>query len=101
MSMNIKQQLKLTPNNLAREQFYALKDHAVDVLDKVKTLIINEEFDKIDALTKFSPSGDGYGLDNTFIDFCFTDNKDGDDIQSVVNKLIELKEQSKEQSVDS
>lgn len=34
-----------------------------------------------------SPAGDGYGADNTFINFDFTDSRLGDDIGGLISTL--------------
>ena len=87
--MNIHEMLKLTPESLAKAQYDELKKHALQVLSEVSSLIYEDKFGSLDKFTFFSPSGDGYGLDNNCINFGTDDEVK--DIADVVNRLVELR----------
>lgn len=89
--MDIIDQLKLTPESLAKVQLDALKAHAVGILNTVSKFIQSEEWDKINSMLKKSPAGDGTGMDNCFIDFKFSGVDSGDDIYELTSKLKHLK----------
>lgn len=50
-------------------KFNKLKEFAVNRLKTIANLIEQDKFDEIKPFTQSSPSGDGYGCDNDFIDF--------------------------------
>jgi len=96
-TMDIKEVLELTPEKLAYEQHIKLKAHGIEILKNILELIKKERYEDIlEIYTRCSPSGDGYGLDNTFINFNFSDDVNGDDIEALINKLKSLKDSSKE-----
>ena len=93
--MHIREILKVTPESLAETQHKQLKEYIINVLTTVLKLIENEDYDTVSKYTNSSPAGDGYGLDNDFIDFKLGDQY-GTDILSAVSKLKSLKTISKE-----
>lgn len=93
MNKELEQIMSMTVENLAKTQHDALKEHAISVLDNIKRLIQDEEYDKIEALTFYSDCGDGWGKDssaNNVINFAYTKNG-RDDIVEVVDWLKGLK----------
>ena len=72
--MEIDEIMKIDVSNLAETQFNALKKHVIEKLVKVADIINRSRpgdsvVDKVEKMVSFSPAGDGYGLDNHFIDF--------------------------------
>ena len=73
-----------------------LKTEVVKRLKEVTSLIEKEEYDKVKECLAFSPSGDGYGCDNNYIDFSYlfpADDEYGNryinDLGDVINELSE------------
>lgn len=73
-----------------------LKEEVVKRLKEVTSLIEKEEYDKVKECLAFSPSGDGYGLENYYIDFSYlfpADDEHGNryinDLNDVINELTE------------
>lgn len=73
-----------------------LKGEVVKRLKEVTSLIEKEEFGKVKECLAFSPSGDGYGRDNYYIDFSYlfpSDDEYGNrcinDLGDIVNELSE------------
>ncbi len=85
----IKTIMELSVNTLAQQQHLALKKHVLKILDEVKQHISNENYEKVGDYLSFSPSGDGYGCDNYYIDFGWGEEEL--DIQEVCSKLSQLK----------
>jgi uncharacterized protein (UPF0297 family) len=46
-----------------------IKEYAISVLNKVIEAIESEDYNSIEQYTRFSPSGDCMGDENTYIDF--------------------------------
>lgn len=93
--MKLEQLLKTTPETLAMEQYAALKEHVIKTLKKVLEAIENDTpYLDVEKLTSYSPAGDGMGLDNSFINFGFSENEPLD-IMEVVDRLAELRTISK------
>ena len=67
--MDVKEILSINVENLAKRQHEAVKNHALNILEIVSTLIKTEQYSKIHDLCQFSPAGDGMGDDNNYIDF--------------------------------
>ena len=88
--MDIKELLNTRPEQLAEKQFVALKGYSIGMLKSVVKLLETEQFDEARKYLAESPAGDGYGLDNSYIDFNFIGNG-GDDISEVIDKLEQLK----------
>lgn len=82
---NIDDIMKLQPETLALEQYKALKQNTLEILNEVTQLIKNEKYDKIGDYVSPSRAGDGYGDDNYYIDFYCGD------IVDTVHKLEYLK----------
>ena len=59
----------ISSDEISKIQFNKLKEHALNLLKVVSDLIEKEEFDEIESYVGYSPSGDGHGLDNYFINF--------------------------------
>lgn len=88
-SVPLESLLETTPQSLAKLQHDELKKHAIAVLLRVADLIGDEKYDEVDSHTFYSPSGDGYGMDNNCIDFKV--GEDHKDILDIVEKLRTLK----------
>ena len=73
-----------------------LKEEVVKRLKKVTSLIEKEEYDKVKECLAFSPSGDGYGCDNSYIDFSYLFPADDEygrsDIEDLGDVIKELSE---------
>lgn len=76
-------------NNLQEEQLKELKRHAIEVLNKIAKAIEKEDFKTIKENMQFSPSGDGYGEENHFIDFSW--GSPTMDIGDIVEKMENLR----------
>jgi hypothetical protein len=95
MKVDLKTLMQTSPEDLAATQHEALKKHVLTILGVIQTHIENEDYDKIkEHHLIYSPAGDGYGMDNHFINFDFTEHKDGMDIDEVLDALINLRSQS-------
>ena len=81
--------LKLTPQNLAEKQFYALKKHAINKLETIRSCIEREMFDEAGKMTSYSPAGDYMGSEVNYIDFDF--GKEENDIGMLLDTLRLLK----------
>lgn len=93
--MKLEQLLKTTPETLAMEQYAALKEHVIKTLNTVlKAIEDDAAYTVIEEMTSYSPSGDCMGLDNSFINFGFSE-KEPLDIMEVVGRLEELRTISK------
>ncbi len=84
--------MRTTPETLANMQIKALKEHIIEILDKVRECILNEDFDTIENLTFYSGQGDGWGeaRDNDVINFAYKE-EDKMDILEIVEELRELR----------
>ena len=87
--------LEVSPENLAEKQYQALLNHGVGILEKMIKHLKKGEFDLAKSMTNYSPAGDCMGTDKSFIDFDFTGENEGDDIQDLITKLKSLKQISK------
>lgn len=74
---------KLDVRNLAAEQHKALDAHVKNIIKQVIDIIVEERYDDIKKLCNWSPAGDGYGLDNYYVNFGLNDN----DIPERLRKL--------------
>lgn len=63
-----------------------VKEGAVKILEKVLSCLKEDKYEELLGMTEFSPSGDGYGRDNCYIDFSEL-GVDIEDIEDVVNIL--------------
>ena len=88
----IKDLLKVNPDTLRKEQYKALKEHAIKVLNEVQKLLRGDNLDNIlNQYLSDSPAGDGMGLDNHFINFDFEPgNIYGNDLHELIVTLKEL-----------
>lgn len=90
---NLRKFLQTKPENLAEQQHIMLKEFVVERLQKIIDLIDKEEYVDVLKMTAFSPAGDGYGQDNSYIDFSDVFGVEAD-IEVVIEKLQQLKSQS-------
>lgn len=90
----IKTIMELSVNTLAQQQHVLLKKHVLKILEEVKQHISNENYEKVEDYLSFSPSGDGYGCANYYIDFGWGEEEL--DIQDICDKLSQLKTTSEE-----
>ena len=74
-------------------KFNKLKEFSVKRLKMVVNLIEQDKFDEIKPFTQSSPSGDGYGCDNDFIDFSEVCGHNSLDIIELCSELKILKSQ--------
>lgn len=85
MSVNI--------NNLKQKQHDFIKKHTLDILAQVVANIKSGDYVGAQEYLESSPSGDGYGCDNEYIDFTWEgapDLPDGYDIGTMLGYLMEL-----------
>lgn len=61
--------LTIDTTTLRQRQADALKQHVIEKLEKVINLMKLGQLDKVKEETAFSPAGDGWGVDNYFINF--------------------------------
>lgn len=54
----------------------AVKEGAIEILEKLTALLKEDRFDEIAGMLAFSPAGDGYGCDNNYIDFSSLDQSE-------------------------
>lgn len=92
---DIKNFLKIKPENLAEEQYIALVDYACNRLQMVINHLENGSMDEAEKMLEFSPAGDGYGCDNHFIRFEISTEKECCDIFAVIEQLRKLNIQRK------
>lgn len=92
--MNLKELMSTRPEDLAELQFRELKQHVLNILNKVTNAVDNNDFKTVKEMTFCSPSGDGYGSDNDCIDFNYG-TKENIDILNIIGTLEYLLEQSK------
>ena len=88
--MDIKELMGIDIDNLAEKQFYALKEHTIGILKNIINLLEEENFIEIPNMLSYSPSGDGYGCDNYFINFSY-DEQFTADLYDRIDELIRLK----------
>lgn len=86
---NIKQIMKIDVNNLAEIQFDNLKRYTIEVLVEITKAIKANDFATVRKHLSFSPAGDGYGCENSFIAFDIDDESEWD-IGNVIDKLEQL-----------
>jgi len=60
---------KVSEKEIARLQFEELYDHSMQILRDVLQCLGNKKYNDIKKMTFFSPAGDGYGLDNSCLNF--------------------------------
>ncbi len=90
---NLRKFLETRPENLATQQHDQLKEYVIARLKQVITLIEVEDYASVINLTNYSPSGDGMGSENDYLDFSDVLGE-GADIVTVMTKLKQLQSQS-------
>lgn len=83
--------MDLTVENLAKEQFEYLKEHSVNILNKVIECIKNEDFESVQKMLVYSPDGDDYGEENYYINFAYKKGMEMD-INEIITTMQYLKE---------
>lgn len=64
--------MSINVDNLREKQYQALKKHVVNILKKITDIVQNDgDLNKVTEMLAYSPAGDGYGLDNDYINFGF------------------------------
>lgn len=86
MSVNI---LDVDINNLKQAKYKAMKEHIIGVLDNVKDLVEKGNYNELEDVIFYSPSGDDMGSENHCINFAW---RDGGylDIEEAVQILKQL-----------
>jgi hypothetical protein len=72
-------------------KFNAIKSSALAILERVTSLIKADMYDKVSDFTSVSPSGDGFGCDNVYIEFGDVIGEHGIDIYELCKRLKNLK----------
>jgi hypothetical protein len=99
--MDIKRFLETKPEGLADEQFKMLHKEAINHLKHVESLLEKKDWEEIENLMGFSPSGDEMGTDKHFIEFDhLIEDRDGfgvdlNDVVERLKKLDQLRKQSR------
>jgi hypothetical protein len=85
------------PEDLAELQYQQLNKHIIRILEQVTNYVRNESYDEIKKMLSHSPAGDGYGLDNDFINFTYLDTESMDILEVIekLERLITLKKKVK------
>lgn len=89
MSINLETIMQTTPEDLAELQEEQLRDAVCERLKHIFNSIRNKEYQNVLTYLESSPAGDGYGLDNKYIDFSYLLGDDAD-ISDVITRLITL-----------
>ncbi|MGL5074922.1 MAG: hypothetical protein ACRDBG_03670 [Waterburya sp.] len=97
--MNLENLMKTTPEILAQQQYTALKEHVLDILDLVRRKIQNDVLE-LDDILFHSHSGDARGSDNNCINFGYEEKTEGKglvelDIDQILEKMRNLRLKSK------
>ena len=92
--------LKVDPSELYEKQFEMLKTHALETLETVARCIRNDNYKAIRKILNHSYAGDGNGNEKSFIDFEFSDNSEGDDIEDLLTKLTQIKDLATRTKID-
>ena len=87
--MDVKTIMEIDVDNLKQKQLEALKNHTINILETIIDHIQLSEFDEVRNYLDFSPAGDGYGKDNYFINFAYTED-DEMDLGDMLDKMISL-----------
>jgi hypothetical protein len=91
MNIELKDLMKVHPEDLAATQFEALKQHVIETLDLVMQQVKDEAFQDLHKGLAHSPAGDCMGDDNHYIDFGYSN--ECLDIAEVIDQLSALKQQ--------
>lgn len=81
----------VSEKEINRIKFNKLKEHSIQRLNDVITLLKNDHFDKVKQYTEHSSSGDGYGSENDYINFGFIVGYVEMDILELCEMLQQLK----------
>ena len=85
-ALNEVMNMEYNPREIARKQYNTYKEYVVNHLKEIADAIDEGNYeDVLNEDTFRSPAGDGYGMDNTVINFSF-DNKPVD-IEKALNRL--------------
>ncbi len=88
--MDIKEIMETTPEDLAILQFNTLEKAALDILQRMSIAIQNRDYIAARSMVDESPAGDGYGCDNSYIDFSETTCEDIGDVLERLEHLYKL-----------
>lgn len=91
--MNIQEIMEIDIDNLAEKQHNAVKNHVIEVLQDIINLVEEEKYEEIQNKLIYSPSGDGYGGDNHYINFSYRNGEE--DIKEMMDRLKNLKSKCK------
>lgn len=80
--------MSTTPANLAKRQKDALTEFVCDRLETIVMMIRCGEYSAVKSMLQNSPSGDGMGEDNAYINF--SDSGCGQDIGDMIHVLERL-----------
>lgn len=95
INTSVKQLLEINADNLKQRQFEALKQHGIDLLLHIVDLLRKNDFEGIRKFTFYSPAGDGMGSDNNCLDFDWSGDHEGTDIDSYLDYLEGLQPKRK------
>lgn len=90
LNMSVEELMDIDIDNLIEKQHDVLKSHTINILENVIDMIKDERYEELENMLVYSPSGDGYGCDNHFINFSYT-NDDTEDLESRLCDLMTLK----------
>lgn len=90
--VTLKQLMAATPESIAKLQYEALQVHVLQVLNRIETAVMAADYESVWAATFLSPARDGYGMDNSCINFTYIEGEGNVmDIGDVCNRLEELR----------
>lgn len=79
------------PDKIVNTQYKkAIKKETIQHLKDIIKLIENDKYDSVFNLLAFSPAGDGFGLDNYYIDFAFLDPDSGKEYLGPIQDLNDV-----------
>lgn len=88
--IQIKDFMELSPSDLAEMQHKELKSHTISILENAIEDIKNENYQAHSIPVDNSPSGDGYGCHNDYINFGY--GAESMDISEILFSLSRLKQ---------
>jgi len=81
---------------LYMDQHDALQDHVIDTLRGIIDDITERDYQSVYRKLAYSAAGDGYGSENHFINFNWTEKDDPTDIGEAISTLMNLLEKGQQ-----
>jgi len=96
----LKELMDIDPSEIYKKQHDALKQHGLQILLHVYNWLEEDNHNAIRKTLNHSYAGDGNGNEKSFIDFEFSDNSEGDDIEDLLTKLTQIKDLATRTKID-